>query len=56
LCAIAAAHGGNWVITDEGKLRLIPLGSAPAETNNLVTEHGDTITFGEGKEGVSILV
>lgn len=52
LCYIAAAHGGNWVITDEGKLRLIPLLSAPTETNNLITEHGDAITFG----GVRILV
>ena len=52
LCYIAAAHGGNWVITDEGKLLLIPLLSAPTETNNLITEHGDAITFG----GVRILV
>lgn len=52
LCYIAAAHGGNWVITDEGKLRLIPLLSALTETNNLITEHGDAITFG----GVRILV
>lgn len=49
---IAAAHGGNWHISDEGKLRLVPLMSAPAETNYLVTEHGDAILFG----GVRILV
>ncbi len=52
LCDIAAAHGGNWCISDAGKLRLIPLISFPAETNYLVTEHGDTILFG----GVRILV
>lgn len=49
---IAAAHGGNWVITDEGKLLLIPLLSIPPETSYLVTEHGDAITLG----GVKLLV
>lgn len=49
---IAAAHGGNWIVTDEGKLLLVPLLSIPPETNYLVTEYGDPITFG----GVRILV
>lgn len=49
---IAAAHGGNWFVSDEGKLRLLPLISFPAETSYLVTEHGDAILFG----GVRILV
>lgn len=49
---IAAAHGGNWYISDAGNLRLVPLLSFPAETNYLVTEHGDAILFG----GVRILV
>lgn len=49
---IAAAHGGNWIITGEGKLLLVPLLSAPSETNYLVTEHGDAITLG----GVKLLV
>ena len=52
LCDIAAAHGGNWIINDNGDLRLIPLISAPADSNYLVTEHGDAIVFG----GVKILV
>lgn len=52
LCFIAAAHGGNWIITDENKLYLVPLLSAPAETNYLVEEYGGAITFG----GVRILV
>lgn len=43
---IAAAHGGNWIISDEGKLRLIPLISFPAETDYLVTQYGDAILFG----------
>ena len=49
---IAAAHAGNWVVTGEGKLLLVPLLSAPPETFYLVTEYGEPITFG----GVKILV
>lgn len=49
---IAAAHAGNWIVTDEGKLLLVPLLSIPEETHYLVTEYGDAITFG----GVKILV
>jgi len=52
LCFIAAAHGGNWIMTDEGNLLLVPLLSMPEETNYLITEHGDAITIG----GVRILV
>ena len=37
----------NWTITREDKLLLVPLvGSMPPETNYLVTEDGDAITFG----------
>lgn len=49
---IAAAHAGNFIITDAGKLRLVPLLSFPEETNYLVDERGNIITFG----GVRILV
>lgn len=49
---IAAAHGGNWIMSDAGKLRLVPLISFPQDTNYLVTEYGDAILFG----GVKILV
>lgn len=52
LCFIAAAHGGNWIITDAGELLLIPLLSMPTETNHLITDAGNAITFG----GVRILV
>ena len=44
---IATAHGGNWIITDDGKLRLIRLADLPPETNYLVSEIGDVITFGD---------
>ena len=48
---IAAAHAGNWIITGDGKLLLVPLMSIPDETNYLVTEYGAAITIG----GVRIL-
>lgn len=51
LSYIAVANSGNWIITDEGKLRLLVYGDIPAETNYLVTEHGDAITIG----GIRIL-
>ncbi len=44
---IAAAHHGNWIMTDKGQLLLIPLfDSVPPETFYLIEEHGDAITFG----------
>lgn len=49
---IAAAHGGNWILTGAGELLLVVLLSIPAETRYLVTQYGDAITFG----GVRILV
>lgn len=52
LCFIAAANGGNWVMTDKNNLLLVPLFGMPTETNLLIDEWGDTITFG----GDAILV
>lgn len=49
---IAAAHGGNFIMSDAGKLWLVPLLSAPPETSCLVTERGDAILLG----GVRLLV
>lgn len=43
---IAGAHGGNWIMSDVGKLRLIKLGELADETNYLIDESGDWITFG----------
>lgn len=43
---IAAAHGGNWIMSDAGELWLIGLNDLPAETNYLCDEDGDWITFG----------
>ena len=52
LSAIAVSNAGNWVMTDEGRLRLIVYGDVPAETSLLVTQDGGAITFG----GVRIIV
>lgn len=49
---IAAAHAGNWIMTDAGQLRLVTFGEIPAGTHYLVTQAGSAITFG----GVRILV
>ena len=49
---VAAAGLGNFIITDENKLRLVPLLSAPAPTSYLVGNYGNPITFG----GVKIIV
>lgn len=48
LSNIAAANGGNWIITAEGKLLLVSLfNSMPTETNLLVTDDGSPILFGD---------
>lgn len=49
---IAAAHGGNFFITDLGKLRFCGLNELPEATHYLVDNYGGAITFG----GVRILV
>lgn len=49
---VAAAGLGNFIITDENKLRLVPLLSAPEPTSYLVDQYGNPITFG----GVKIIV
>lgn len=43
---IAAAHGGNWIMSDAGELWLVGLTTLPPETNYLCDEDGDWITFG----------
>lgn len=44
---LGSAYAGNWIITDEDKLRLIRLGDIPSNTTNLlITETGDYILIG----------
>lgn len=45
---IGELHGGNWIITPENKLRLVPLISAPSETFYIVDEYKRRITTPEG--------
>lgn len=50
---IAAAHAGNWIVTANEQLLLIPLfATLPPETHYLVEEYGNPITFG----GTRILI
>lgn len=42
---IAALYGGNWTITNEGKLNLVRINDMPYETNLLTDEIGFTINF-----------
>lgn len=43
---IGAMYGGNWIITDENKLRLIVLGDIPKFTSLLIDQNGNHITMG----------
>lgn len=45
LSFIAVSDAGNWIITDEGKLRLIRFGDIPEQAGYLVTEYGQPIQF-----------
>lgn len=49
---IGSMYAGNWIITEEGKLRLVALNSIGKETNYLIDNAGFVITFG----GTRILV
>ena len=43
---IASMYVGCFIITDDGKLRLVSITELPPETNYLIDEQGDAITFG----------
>lgn len=44
---IGSMYAGNWIITDENKLRLLVLGDMPTDTTNLlITEYGEYILIG----------
>ena len=46
LSSIAIPYAGNWIITDEGFLRLISFADIPKETRLLTDEIGYTLVFG----------
>lgn len=43
---IASMYVGCFIITDDGELRLVSITELPPETNYLIDEQGDAITFG----------
>lgn len=45
---IGAVHGGNWIITEENLLRLVPLIASPNETFNVIDEDYNTIMTDDG--------
>lgn len=51
---IASAYGGNFIMSDEGKLLLITLGRLAVETFYLIDENGDPIAFGEEETTISV--
>lgn len=46
---IASMYVGCFIMTEEGKLRLVSLLELPPETNYLIDQVGDVITFGSGE-------
>lgn len=46
LAYIASMYAGCFIITDEGKLRLVTIYEIPPETNYLIDQIGNAITFG----------
>ncbi|MBQ7670551.1 MAG: hypothetical protein IJS45_07515 [Clostridia bacterium] len=48
LTYIGACHGGNWIITEENLLRLVPLTTAPDETFYIIDEDYHKIKTAEG--------
>ena len=48
LGSIGACHGGNWIITEENLLRLVPLTTAPDETFHVIDEDFNKITLADG--------
>lgn len=48
LGSIGACHGGNWVITDENRLRLIPLITSPDETYHILSDDFEDLVDDDG--------
>lgn len=45
---IGACHGGNWIITPENKLRLVPIVAPPPETFDIIDYEYNKIYTGDG--------
>lgn len=46
---IGACHGGNWIITEENLLRLVPLVTAPNETFHIISHDYEKIQTSDGQ-------
>ena len=46
LGSIAAMYGGSFIMSGEGKLLLVQMNALPEESNYIITDEGNTITFG----------
>lgn len=53
---IASMYAGNFIMSEEGKLRLVTLNSIGTETNYLIDNLASPITFGTGANETRILV
>ena len=53
---IGAMYAGNWIMNDNGALRLIGINEYPLETRYLTDHNGFVLTFGTDSEEVRILV
>lgn len=47
--SIAVISGGNWIITENNKLRLVPVITSPGVTYDIVDEHYNTISSTTGE-------
>lgn len=45
---IGACHGGNWIITEENLLRLVPLVTAPDETFHVISHDYEKVKTSDG--------
>ncbi len=45
---IGACHGGNWIITEENLLRLVPLVTAPDETFHIINHDYEKVKTSDG--------
>ena len=45
---IGACHGGNWIITEENLLRLVPLVTAPDETFHVISHDYEKVKTADG--------
>lgn len=45
---IGAIHGGNWIITEENLLRLVPIISSPDDTFNIIDQDYETVMTDDG--------